>query len=227
MALRQETELTPRQERALIDRAISGDADAMFELVNRVSFVAHGVARNSLIMFHRHTKGGWSIHAEDLRQEVVGRLFSDGLRILDEFDPNRGALRSFVAKIAKHQILSFLRVQSTTGKNELPSETLPERGHDSLHFARRVLTNLLDRLHADLTADQWNTFVEIFIEGRTSKEAAKSLGTTSTAIDLRVWKIRRRAREHLRQIMKREIGELSSRDALAQWLTLLSKGTES
>jgi RNA polymerase sigma factor (sigma-70 family) len=169
----------------LVMRALSGDRQAMRHLFAQVIYpvverrLAHrlAVAGADRAVLHDHV------------QEVLVHLLEHDAGVLRRWDPQRGPLEPYVAKVAENHLISCLRKRpppSPSGDldNEAaPSET-PEEGAAFSHLVLFLLREMNDNDAA--------LFRAVFLEELSPDEAAERLGITRDAAHKRIQRLRGR-----------------------------------
>lgn len=111
--------------------------------------------------------------AEDLCQEVFLVLFDRATL----FDPAKGTASSWILQIAYRRALNrrqYLSRRQHYAPHDVDPDQIGVQGPLNL-AARLDARALLDRLRADLTADQWTTLELFFFEGYSLREIAEHM----------------------------------------------------
>lgn len=179
---------TPNQE--LVTRALAGDRPAMRQLFTQV--ICPAIERR---LGHRLALAGADRGTlRDHVQEVVVHLLERDAAVLRKWDPARGALEPFVAKVAENHMISRLRKRPPpTPSEELDEEAgtsqTPEEGASFSHLVVRLLREMNDNDAA--------LFRAIYLEELSPDEAATRLGISREAAHKRIQRLRARLGEML------------------------------
>lgn len=119
-------------------------------------------------------------------EDVVSETFVAAIRGIDRFDPQRGAVYSWLVGIAKNKRNDFLRRQQreAIAGSRLPVE---ESSPPDIERIRQVLLELDDD---ERLALEWK-----YLEGRAVREIAQRLGRTEKAIEALLYRARGRCRD--------------------------------
>jgi RNA polymerase sigma factor (sigma-70 family) len=179
---------TPNQE--LVKRALAGDRPAMRQLFTQV--ICPVVERR---LGHRLALAGADRGTlRDHVQEVVVHLLERDAAVLRRWDPGRGPLEPFVAKVAENHMISKLRKRppptpsEQLDEEEAPNLT-PEEGASFSHLVVRLLREMNDNDAA--------LFRAIYLEELSPDEAAMRLGISREAAHKRIQRLRARLGEML------------------------------
>ena len=177
-------------ERALLDRALAGDASATRELVAAVLPVVQ--VRVARVLSRRRSRSGRDVRqeVEDLAQDVFAALFEDGGRVLRAWDPARGlTLASFCGLIAEREAASILRSgrRSPWTEDATPSEDLERdagtTGDGELGVASREhLERLCERLREELSPRGLEMFQRLVVDEETVEAVCATTGMTADAV---------------------------------------------
>jgi len=157
----------------LVRRALAGDREAMRQLFADV--ICPVVERR---LAHRLALGGADRSAlQDHVQEVLVHLLERDAEVLRRWDPLRGLLEPFVAKVADNHLISHLRKR--------PPEQGAAFSHTVLHLLR------------ELTDGDAALFRAVYLEELSPEEAAVLLGITLDAAHKRIQRLRFRLTDML------------------------------
>jgi RNA polymerase sigma-70 factor (ECF subfamily) len=172
-----------------IRAAIAGDATAITELLRAATPVVQ--ARVARALLRRPETRGRDIHADvaDLTQEVFVALFTADGKALKAWDPARGlSFANFVGLLAQRRVSSLLRTRhAQSWADELDQECayeavatspLPESAAGS----RELLTRLLERLQAELSARGMELFQRLFVSQESVEEICAHMDLTANAV---------------------------------------------
>ena len=169
----------------LVRRALAGDHQAMRELFAHV--ICPVVERK---LAHRLALSGADRAAlHDHVQEVLVHLLERDADVLRRWDPGRGPLEPYVAKVADNQMISRLRRRpppnpSEDLDNEAAASATPEEGAAFSHLVLHLLREMND--------DDAALFRAVYLEELTPDEAAALLGITRDAAHKRIQRLRGR-----------------------------------
>jgi RNA polymerase sigma-70 factor (ECF subfamily) len=178
----------------LITKVISGDHSAAEMFVVRYSRAIMGVFGK----FRSLTKQD----AEDLLQEVFGRLFEEDCAALRDW---RGgtALAAYIKRIARNMAVDHLRARSRQPQSapEEDEDEVPDSADDPETAA--LIGDLRRMMHeaiGHLTRVQRAALVAVDIEGLSYAEAANRLGVTVNTLAAQL----NSAREALRRVVEQK-----------------------
>ncbi len=188
--------MSKEQEQALIDRARGGDRDAFWGLVESSAPMA-------LRLLTRLTRD--KERAEDLLSQTV-------LKAVDGFEKFRGEsqfstwLVSIALNLARNEIRQNKTRQEINWDDVIPAGA---HNHGSAEaeliewqdphevFAQKELRELLDDALAELPVKYRTVFLLRDVEGFSTRETAKALGLSETAVKSRAVRARLALRKHL------------------------------
>lgn len=185
------SDVTEPIDRALVARALSGEEDAMRELLEVVTpAIQLRVART---LAHRvGAARGRNVRQEleDMVQDVLLRLFSEQGRVLKEWDPERGMnLPQFVGLIAERHIASTLRssrrspwTEDPTLSEDLQSEPDRAATPETVVANRETGRLILDRLREKLSPLGLQLFYALLVEERSIESIIAETGMQRGAI---------------------------------------------
>lgn len=179
---------TPTQE--LVARALAGDRGAMRHLFAHV--ICPVVERR---LSHRLAAAGAERAAlRDHVQEVLVHLLERDAAVLRRWDPERGELEPFIAKVAENLLISRLRKRPPPS----PSEDLDEEvGPSQTPEQRASFSHLVVRLLREMNENDAALFRAIYLEELSPDEAAMRLGISREAAHKRIQRLRARLSEML------------------------------
>ncbi len=192
--------------RALVRRAIEGDAAAMRGLVSLLRPAIQAEVAWTLQRFAPHGRGrDPRQELADMVQEVFLSLIDNEGRILVAWDPTRGrSLLSFVRLVARHQVVSRLRSNRRCPWTEEPTplELMDFEPAPSLEAqvanadeARQVV----GLLREELSTRSMLMFEGLYVEERSVEEVCEEFGLSKDA--LYAW--RSRMKRRLQKIARR------------------------
>lgn len=183
-------------ERALLDRALSGETRSVRALVEHLAPVVHGRAVRALM--RRRAGSGRSVaqEAEDLTQEAMTALFERDARALRAWDSTRGlSLAAFCGIVAEREIASMLRSGRRNPWTESPEEldtlerALGGASDVELRVAsREALVELLDWLRVELSPRGLELFYRLVVDEEPASEVGAAMGMSVDAVY--AWKSR-------------------------------------
>ena len=103
-----------KADRRLVDQCLSGQESAWARLFD----LCHGVLLAAV-----RKQAGAGRCGEEFAEEIASRIWfcltQDGGRLLDRFDPTKGCrLTTYVASLARHEILTYLRSEGRRQRRE-------------------------------------------------------------------------------------------------------------
>lgn len=165
-----------REEVQLLYRIRDKDEAAVAELYSRYSGPLYSLA-------YQVTR------AERFAQEVVQEVFFAVWREASRFDPQRGAVSSWLFTLARHKAIDLVRKESNVARRRAPETALQTRHseHDVDHEAWLNIRRDRVRQAVSQLPDAQRTCVELaFFRGLTHVEVAEELdiplGTAKTRI---------------------------------------------
>jgi DNA-directed RNA polymerase specialized sigma24 family protein len=177
-------------ERALLDRALMGDAAATRALIVAVLPVIQ--VRVSRVLSRRRARSGRDVRqeVEDLAQEVFAALFENDGRVLRAWDPSRGlSLASFCGLIAERETASILRsgrrspwTEDATASEDLERDAGTTPDAELRVASREHLTRLTDRLREELSPRGLEMFQRLIVEEETVESVCGRTGMTADAV---------------------------------------------
>jgi RNA polymerase sigma-70 factor (ECF subfamily) len=182
--------LTRAESRSVTENAVSSEIEALVREHSRLVFrIAYSVVRN-------HSD------AEDVVQEVFLRLAKHGARGIE--DPKAWLCRiAWRASVDRYRSLARANHEEFDERMHVPSAFSSNTEQGAI--SRQTLA-LLDRMIATLPRKERDALLLISVEGMTSAEAAKVLGTTETSIRGRVFRARQRLTDKLQKVMGTSYG---------------------
>ena len=179
------------EDRDLIDLVLDGDSSAAKTLVLRHRFVVMSALRR----FRRLTPAD----ADDLFQEVFGRLFENGCAVLAAWH-GQGALAAYIRRITTNAALDHLR--SLHGQlDDQPLVDLDDLVGNAADPETIALLSELRRMMLEAIQQLAPPYVEVIravdLQELTYAEAAENLGITRNNLGVRL----HNAREALAQVI--------------------------
>jgi RNA polymerase sigma factor (sigma-70 family) len=172
-----------RSTQELVRCALAGDREATRQLFAHV--ICPAVERR---LAHRVALSGADRAAlRDHVQEVLVHLLERDAAVLRRWDPARGPLEPYVAKVADNLVISRLRRKPPPSpSDELDSEPAasetPEQGASFSHLVLRLIRQISD--------DEAALFRAIYLEELSPDEAATLLGISREAAHKRIQRLR-------------------------------------
>lgn len=190
------------QDAALLARIRDRDERAMEELYGRFSGPLYSLA---------YQVTGADRFAQDVVQEVFIAVWKDAGR----FDPNRGALSSWLFSLARHKAIDLVRREANVRKRTADVDLSFEEAPDDVH-QEAWLNHRRDRVRAAITElpDAQREALELaFFAGLTHVEVAERLGIPLGTAKTRI----RTALLKLREQIGTSLSETGSLDD--RWIT--------
>jgi RNA polymerase sigma-70 factor (ECF subfamily) len=129
--------------------------------------------------------------AEDILQDVFFHLW----RIAERFDPERGALRSWLLVIARNRAISYLRQRPLDDSSELDVSAVSSELPQDTAAAQSELVTRVRGILAGLPPEQCELFELAYFDGMTHVEIAERtgqpLGTVKTRLRRTLTSLRR------------------------------------
>lgn len=190
------------QDAALLARIRDRDERAMEELYGRFSGPLYSLA---------YQVTGADRFAQDVVQEVFIAVWKDAGR----FDPNRGALSSWLFSLARHKAIDLVRREANVRKRTADVDLSFEEAPDDV-YQEAWLNHRRDRVRAAITElpDAQREALELaFFAGLTHVEVAERLGIPLGTAKTRI----RTALLKLREQIGTSLSETGSLDD--RWIT--------
>ncbi len=181
-------------DRELIERLKNGDKNAFREIYARYSQVVFNLAFRML-------------RSREEAEEVVQEIFLQVWNKADSYDPERGAISTWIVNIARSRAIDKLR---TLGYRDQTTELIEERVNSRSDYSRiiedREESRKVIREALDSLPENQRVAIEIvFFEGLTHIEAAERLnepvGTIKTRIRLGVSKLKEKIAPYVEDLM--------------------------
>lgn len=174
----------------LVQRALAGDRAALRELFAKV--ICPAVERR--LSWRLGMAGADRSELRDHVQEVLVHLLQRDAEVLRRWDPARGALESYVVKVAENHMISRLRKKPPPRPSEdldehMSSNVQPDDDAAFSHLVRRLLSELGDSDAA--------LFRAVYLEELSPEEAGLQLGISREAAYKRIQRLRDRLGEML------------------------------
>jgi len=178
------------EERALLDKALAGDAVATRSLVQKLLPIVQ--ARVARTLVRRRGGSGRDVRqeVEDLAQEVFAALFENEGKILRAWNPERGlSLASFCGLVAEREAASILRsgrrspwTEAATELDELERELDHVKGADAVLSSKEQLARLVERLRESLSPRGLELFHRLVVEEESVESVCQTTGMTADAV---------------------------------------------
>lgn len=194
--------------KALLDRALEGEAPALSELVAEITPVVHARVGRALLR-RRSQCGGADLRTtlEDIVQEVFVELFRDDGKVLRAWSPERGlTLKSFVGLVAEQRVGALFRSRRRNpwadelslddeGCEPIDADT---DGPEARMLSREALERVLDEVRARVSPMGLELFYALIVrEESTSSVCAR---TNLSVAAVHAWSSR----------LRRLVGQLAS-----------------
>jgi RNA polymerase sigma-70 factor (ECF subfamily) len=169
-------------DRALVERLSNGDEHALGELYDRHAGLVLALARAIV---------GTEAEAEDVAEEVFIQLWTGAER----FDPERGAVRSWLAAMARSRALDHVRARERRSSAHARAAArdpegvavdLSEPEPTDRPAERAEMRGALDRALAALNDDQRRAIELAYFSGLSQSEIAGRLGEPLGTIKTRI-----------------------------------------
>jgi RNA polymerase sigma factor (sigma-70 family) len=179
-----------RSTQDLVRSALAGDRQAMRQLFAHVicPVIERRLARRLAL------SGADRAALHDHVQEVLVHLLERDAEVLRRWDPERGLLEPYIAKVADNHLISRLRRRPPPSPSdeldrEAATSATPEQGAAFSHMVVRLLREMSDNDAA--------LFRAVYLEELSPDEAATRLGITRDAAHKRIQRLRGRLAEML------------------------------
>jgi RNA polymerase sigma-70 factor, ECF subfamily len=176
----------------IVERLLARDERALRKVIEAHSAAVYGMATRVL---------GNSALAEEVAQDTFMALW----RRPEAFDPDRGALRAFLLRLARNKAVDLVRKEQRLSRtrDSLIAEAAGQSGatshDDSIERRDEVATAL-----ASLSTVQKEAVVLAYFGGRTYREVAAELGIPEGTAKTRLRDGLANLRRHLERIRKRK-----------------------
>lgn len=184
--------------------AIAGDPRAVRAFVQEYGPLLRALIRQMVV-------GAWLEREEDLLQELLLALFSDGARVLRTWDPTKGrSLKSFIWLFGRHRTIDWLRRQRRTQREQpMEDRALVQKIHEATEDEPEApywLDPLLSAFRSEFSKEDQRLVEMLFLEERPVREVATTLEMSEDAVYQRRHRIKVRLLE-----MKRKLSEQTGR----------------
>ncbi len=170
----------------LLSRIASGDEQALSAIYDRYSASVFSLLRRMLQD---------EATAEEITQDVFVHLW----KMASRFDPERGALRSWLLVMARNRAISFLRRRVYDDSNGLDEELASAALPQDISAAHNEIVNKVRDVLAQLPPEQRELFELAYFSGMTHSEIAEHKGQPLGTVKTRL----RAALTTLRQALER------------------------
>lgn len=170
-------------EEILVSKLKDGDTKAMAQLYNMYAGALMGII-SRIVKFDEV--------AEDVFQDTFVKIWKS----IDQYDPSKGRLFTWIANLAKNTAIDQVRSKNymnnsrTDDLSKIPNETLDQNNH--IYFNPDLIG--MKQLINHLKADQKNILHLVYFEGLTHVEVSEKLnmplGTVKTKIRLSILALR-------------------------------------
>ena len=155
-------------ERALVDRARRGDADAFGHLFRAHHPRVYRLARAQL--------------PHNLAEDAAAETFTRAWKALPRYHPTRAPFVGWLYGIARHVVVDMVRLQARTD----PTDHVVDEGHDPW-LGRDDLLALADAIRG--LPDEQRAVIELkFLVGLTNGEVAVVLDKLPGAVNAQQWR---------------------------------------
>ncbi len=174
----------------LLDKALAGDEQA-----KRLFFadLIHPIIERRLGSMLVKVGGDRAALGEHM-QEVMLHLLNNDAAVLRRWDPERGALAPYLARVAENHLHSQLRRRSPPAPSD-ETDRMEASGPTPKEGA--MFSRLVRRLLREMTDSEVELFRMIYLEELSPDEAAAQLGISREAVHKRIQRLRARLIEML------------------------------
>ena len=175
---------------ALLPRAIAGDAAAMRTIVDIAAPVIHAQVARTLLRSKDARSYDLRETIKEFTQDVFVLLLKDNGHVLRQWDPRRKrSFTSFVALVAKREVISSLRSEKRNPWTETPTEdeTLNAEPNEmpspiQIVASRQTLAALIKALEDRLDARRLELFYLLIVDETSTEEICEIMGMTPQAV---------------------------------------------
>jgi len=150
-------------------------------------------------IYRHHT--GEATPPQNVLEDVVAQVVAEFFK-RNQYDPNRGRLRTYLRVLTNARVVDLLRRQrpldhvpledaETAGKATVPNET-PE---ESRAFQQSLLATLIEDLRETIPLRQFQIFEMVKLHEMPPGRVAAELGVSRGVVDNTVYKVMQRLRE--------------------------------
>ena len=176
------------------------DAEAWREFVDMYAPVVFGFATK---------RGLQEADAADLTQDVL-RAVAGAAGQLD-YDPRRGAFRSWLYTIARNKLHDFFaaRRRQTPGSGDSAVQGVLEQlpapeAHDVAlwreEYEQRLFHVAAEKVRGDFECSTWQAFWRVAVEGKPAADVANSLGLTVGAVYIAKSRVLARLKKQIQEL---------------------------
>ncbi len=189
----------PEEERRLILACVEGDANAWNAFVERYSPFLFASIRKTLA----RRKGFFTPdEAESLYQDVFWELYRNDRRALASFD-GRSKLTTYLWVIAYRKVIDHLRGEDSPASDASHLDDVPDPPAPGESPLERLQTEerraSVRQALQDLPEKDRDVLLAFYFEGRSHREIARKTGLTPEAVNMAVF----RGRKKLERILKK------------------------
>jgi RNA polymerase sigma-70 factor (ECF subfamily) len=175
------------------------DGRAWGEFVEIYAPLVYGFARK---------QGLQSADAADLTQDVLRAVAGAAGRL--DYDPGRGSFRGWLFTVVRNRLRNFLASRQRVGRRgvadgervlaEWPAPEADESALWEREYEQRLFAWAVEQVRPTCQETTWRAFWLTAVEGRSGKEAARTLGISQAAVYLAKRRITTRLRECVREL---------------------------
>jgi RNA polymerase sigma-70 factor (ECF subfamily) len=193
-------DLGPATQASLLVRIRdAGDRDAWTRFVDLYAPLVYRYARR---------QGLQDADAADLTQDVLRAVAGAAGRL--QYDPARGTFRGWLFTVVRNKLRDWLDRRrrecvgagGTTAVDRLHEAAAPEDAAEQWErdHERRLFEWACEQARPDFGEATWRAFRLTAVEGKSGKEAARTLGITVAAVYLAKGRVMKRIKELLHQV---------------------------
>jgi RNA polymerase sigma-70 factor (ECF subfamily) len=144
--------------------------------------------------------------AADVSQEVLRSVAAGPL----QYDPKRGAFRSWLYGVARNKLNDFLRRRSRhpsgsgdSGILELINNVASDEDEAERwekEYQKQLFSMAADKVRAIVDESTWQAFWQTAIDGRTARDVAQALGMSEGAVYVAKSRVVARIKNHVTEI---------------------------
>jgi RNA polymerase sigma-70 factor (ECF subfamily) len=189
-------EIPPTRASLLVRLRDRQDESAWRQFVDLYAPLVYGYARK---------QGLQDADAADLSQEVLGAVSRAISRL--EYDPNRGAFRSWLFTVVRRKISNWRRAQRSRAKENQPADSrelnqcpLPEAEQSEweARWEERLFAWACQEVRREVTDGTWQAFWRTAIDDLPGKQVAAELGMNVAAVYRARSRVLARLKEEIR-----------------------------
>jgi RNA polymerase sigma-70 factor (ECF subfamily) len=175
-----------------------GDREAWQQFVDLYGPVVYGFGRQ---------RGLQDADAGELTQEVLRAVAAASGKL--DYDPRRGAFRSWLYTIARNKLYDFWLARSRqpqgSGDSDVQARLEEEPARDEALWDDQCEQHLFawasERVRGEFAASTWQAFWQVAVEGKKPRQAAEDLGLSVAAVYIAKGRVLARLKKEIEEVV--------------------------